>query len=54
MVSLDGAPALMQQRTIRDGVRLIERDRDERVRLETTAIVAIWIPDRSGTRCESG
>lgn len=38
-VPLNGAPPLMQQRAIRDGVRLVERDREERVRLETRAIV---------------
>lgn len=39
MVPLNEAPPLMQQRAIRDGVRLVERDRDERVRLETRAII---------------
>jgi uncharacterized protein len=39
MVPLNGAPPLMQQRAIRDGVRLVERDHDERVRLETRAML---------------
>jgi hypothetical protein len=39
MVPLNEAPPLMQQRAIRDAVRLVERDRDERVRLETRAIL---------------
>jgi uncharacterized protein len=39
MVPLNGAPPLMRQRSIRDAVRLVERDPDERVRLETRAII---------------
>lgn len=39
MVPLNEAPPLMQQRSIRDAVRLVDRDRDERVRLETRAIL---------------
>jgi uncharacterized protein len=39
MVPLNQAPPLMQQRAIRDGVRLVERDRDQRVRMETRAIL---------------
>lgn len=39
LVPLNEAPPLMQQRSIADAVRLIERDRDERVRLETRAIL---------------
>jgi predicted nucleotidyltransferase len=39
MVPLNEAPPLLQQRAIRDGVPLVERDPDERVRLETRAIV---------------
>jgi uncharacterized protein len=39
MVPLNEASPLMRQRAIRDGVRLVERDRDERVRLETRAIL---------------
>lgn len=39
LVPLNEAPPLMQQRSIRDAVRLVERDRDERVRLETRAIL---------------
>lgn len=39
VVLLNSAPPLMRQRAIRDGKRLIERDRGERVRLETRAIL---------------
>jgi uncharacterized protein len=39
MVPLNEAPPLMQQRSIRDAVSLVERDRDERVRLETRAML---------------
>ena len=39
LVLLNGAPPLMRQRSIRDGKRLVERDPDERVRLETRAIL---------------
>jgi predicted nucleotidyltransferase len=39
MVPLNNAPPLMQQRAIRDAVRLVERDPDERVRLETRAVL---------------
>jgi uncharacterized protein len=39
MVPLNEAPPLLRQRAIRDGVPLVERDHDERVRLETRAIV---------------
>jgi predicted nucleotidyltransferase len=39
VVPLNEAPPLMQQRSIRDAVRLVERDRDERVRLEARAII---------------
>lgn len=39
IVPLNEAPPLMQQRAIREAVRLVERDRDERVRLETRAIL---------------
>jgi uncharacterized protein len=39
LVPLNGAPPLMRQRAIRDAVRLVERDPDERVRLETRAII---------------
>lgn len=39
MVMLNRAPPLMRHRAIRDGKRLVERDRDERVRLETRAIL---------------
>jgi predicted nucleotidyltransferase len=39
IVLLNRAPPLMRHRAIRDGKRLIERDHDERVRLETRAIL---------------
>lgn len=39
IVMLNDAPPLMRHRAIRDGKRLVERDRDERVRLETRAIL---------------
>jgi predicted nucleotidyltransferase len=39
VVMLNHAPPLMQHRAIRDGKRLVERDHDERVRLETRAIL---------------
>src|SRR4249919_175786 len=39
LVMLNGAPPLLRQRAIRDAVRLVERDHDERVRLETRAII---------------
>lgn len=39
VVLLNGAPPLMRHRAIRDGRRLVERDRDERVRQETRAIL---------------
>jgi uncharacterized protein len=39
VVMLNDAPPLMRHRAIRDGRRLIERDHDERVRLETRAIL---------------
>lgn len=39
VVMLNRAPPLMRQRAIRDAVRLVERDYDERVRLETRAIL---------------
>lgn len=39
IVMLNRAPPLMRQRAIRDAVRLVERDPDERVRLETRAIL---------------
>lgn len=39
LVPLNQAPPLMQQRAIRDAVTLVERDRDERVRLETRAML---------------
>jgi len=39
VILLNDAPPLMRHRAIRDGRRLVERDRDERVRLETSAIL---------------
>lgn len=39
IVMLNRATPLMRHRAIRDGRRLVERDRDERVRLETKAIL---------------
>lgn len=39
MVPLNEAPPLMQQRAIRDAVRLVERDRTQRVDWEARAIV---------------
>lgn len=39
VVMLNRAPPLLQHRAIRDAVRLVERDHDERVRLETRAIL---------------
>jgi predicted nucleotidyltransferase len=39
LVMLNGAPPLFRQRALRDGVRLIERDGEERVRLETRTII---------------
>lgn len=39
LVMLNHAPPLMRHRAIRDGKRLVERDHDQRVRLETRAIL---------------
>lgn len=39
VVMLNHAPPLMRHRAMRDGKRLVERDHDERVRLETRAIL---------------
>lgn len=39
VVMLNHAPPLIRHRAIRDGKRLVERDRDERVQLETRAIL---------------
>jgi predicted nucleotidyltransferase len=39
IVLLNQAPPLMRHRAIRDGKRLVERDHDQRVRLETRAIL---------------
>lgn len=39
VVMLNHAPPLLRHRAIRDGKRLVERDHDERVRLETRAIL---------------
>lgn len=39
VVMLNRAPPLLRHRAIRDAVRLVERDRDERVRMEARAIL---------------
>jgi uncharacterized protein len=39
LVMLNEAPPLFQHRAIRDAVRLVERDRDQRVRFETRALL---------------
>jgi predicted nucleotidyltransferase len=39
MVPLNEAPPLMQHRAIRDAELLVERDHDERIRLETRAML---------------
>src|SRR4051794_25144148 len=39
LVMLNHAPPLFQHRAIRDAVRLVERDHDQRVRFETRAIL---------------
>lgn len=39
LVMLNQAPPLFQHRAIRDAVRLVERDRDQRVRFETRALL---------------
>jgi predicted nucleotidyltransferase len=39
LVVLNGAPPLLAQRVIRDGERLAERSANERVRLETEAVI---------------
>lgn len=39
LVVLNGAPPVLQHRAMRDGERLLERDRAERVRLETQAVL---------------
>jgi predicted nucleotidyltransferase len=39
IVMLNRAPSLLRQRAVRDAVRLVERDPDERVRLEVRAIL---------------
>jgi uncharacterized protein len=39
LVMLNEAPPLFQHRAIRDGVRLVERDHDQRVRFETRALL---------------
>ncbi|HSS33366.1 MAG TPA: nucleotidyltransferase domain-containing protein [Solirubrobacterales bacterium] len=52
VVMLNHAPPLLQHRAIRDGKRLVERDRDERVRLETRAILEYL--DTAPLRAELG
>jgi hypothetical protein len=49
---LNNAPPLMRQRAIREGRRLVERDREERVRLETRAILEFL--DTAPLRAELG
>jgi predicted nucleotidyltransferase len=39
VVVLNGAPALLRHRAMRDGERILERDRAARVRLETRALL---------------
>jgi uncharacterized protein len=39
VVMLNDAPPLLQHRAIRDAVRLVERDRAQRIRFETRAIL---------------
>jgi len=39
VVLLNGATPLIRHRAVRDGLRLVERDRAERVRLETRAVL---------------
>lgn len=39
LVMLNEAPPLFQHRAIRDAVNLVERDRDQRVRFETRALL---------------
>lgn len=39
VVMLNEAPPLFQHRAIRDAVRLVERDRDQRLRFETRALL---------------
>jgi predicted nucleotidyltransferase len=52
IVLLNHAPPLMRHRAIRDGKRLVERDHDERVRLETRAILDFL--DTAPLRAELG
>lgn len=39
VVMLNGAPPLLQHRAMRDAVRLVERDHDQRVRFEARALL---------------
>lgn len=52
IVLLNRAPPLMRHRAIRDARRLVERDHDERVRLETRAILEYL--DTAPLRAELG
>jgi len=52
VVMLNHAPPLIRHRAIRDGKRLVERDHDERVRLETRAILEYL--DTAPLRAELG
>jgi predicted nucleotidyltransferase len=40
LIVLNRAPPLLQHRALRDGVRILDRDRDARVRLDTAALIA--------------
>ena len=52
VVPLNNAPPLMRHRAIREGKRLVERDHDQRVRLETRAILDFL--DTAPLRAELG
>ena len=52
VVMLNGAPPLTRHGAMRDGKRLVERDRDERMRLETRAILDFL--DTAPLRAELG
>jgi predicted nucleotidyltransferase len=52
LILLNNAPPLMRHRSIREGKRLVERDRDERVRLETRSILEYL--DTAPLRAELG
>jgi predicted nucleotidyltransferase len=52
VVMLNRAPPLLRHRAIGEGIRLVERDREERVRLETRAILDFLDTER--LRAEQG